>query len=500
VDGNAGIAAGAGLVSVARLSGGILNILLLVLLTRLLDKPSFAVIALVYMLLETVTALGTLDLPTALYYYVPRLGPTVARALATWTALTLTVLAAPFALALWFLGPGLAGLLGTPEAAPVFGFIAIYVLADFPSQTLPSYLLSRRAYLGFALVTLVFYGSRFASLAIPAALGASIEAMMACFMLVALLRCAVLVWLLALVEKGPLARRGFTLRELLGYSIPLSLSNMVSKLGSQLDKYMIVTLCSAEVFAVYSVGANEIPLVSSIAYSVSAALAPSLVLLGERRQIGRFLELWHGSMLKVAAVMMPVFFFFLALAGPLVRLMFTDAYAEAAVPFRVFLCLLPLRLCAYGAVVRSLGTTKPVLYSSAATLAVNAALNYPLFLLLGLPGPAVAAVTGQVVGIVWMLAVVRRELKIGWRQVFPVQGVAARLGVAGVAALPLWAVPTFVEGDLAQVACGAVVVLALYLALALAVGVVTRADLAYLRDLVTMRVIGASRQGGGDVP
>lgn len=499
-DSNAGIAAGAGLVSAARLGGGLLNILLLVLLTRLLDKPSFAVIALVYMLLETITALGTLGLPTALYYYVPRLGPTAERALAAWTALTLAALAAPFALALWLFGPGLAGLLGTPEAATVFGFVAIYVLADFPSQTLPSYLLSRRAYLGFAVVTLVFYGSRFASLAIPAALGASIEAMMASFMLVALLRCAILVWLLTLVEKGPLAKRGFTLRELLGYSIPLSLSNMVSKLGTQLDKYMIITLCSAEVFAVYSVGANEIPLVSSIAYSVSAALVPTLVLLGGQREIGRFLGLWHGSMLKVAAVMMPVFFFFFALAGPLVRLMFTDAYAEATVPFRVFLCLLPLRLCAYGAVVRSLGTTRPVLYSSAATLAVNAALNYPLFLLLGLPGPAVAAVIGQVVGIVWMLAVVRRELGIQWRRVFPFRGVVARFGVAGVAALPLWAVPALVEGDLAQVAVGAVVLLPLYLALALAVGVVTRADLAYLRDLVTMRVIGTSRLRGGDAP
>lgn len=499
-DSHAGVAAGAGLVTAARLGGGLLNILLLALLTRLLDKPTFAVVVLVFMLLETVTALGTLDLPTALSYYVPRLGSAAARALAAWTALALAALAAPFALALWLLGPRLAGLLGTPEAAPVFGFVAIYVLADFPSQTLPSYLLSRRSYLAFAVVTLAFYGSRFASLAVPAALGASVEGMMASFMLVALLRCGILVWLLALVEKGHVARRGFTLRELLGYSIPLSLSNMLSKLGSQLDKYLIVTLCSAEVFAVYSVGANEIPLVSSIAYSVSAALVPTLVLLGGQREIGRFLGLWHASMLKVAAVMMPVFFFFFTLAGPVVRLLFTDAFAEAAIPFRVYLCLLPVRLCAYGAVVRSLGTTKPVLYSSVAALAVNAALTYPFFLLLGLPGPAVAAVIGQVVGIIWMLAVIRSELVIRWRRVFPFRGVVARFGVAGIAALPLWAVPTLVDGDLAQIVVGAIVLLPLYLALALVAGVVTRADLAYLWDLVTMRVVGIARLRGGDAP
>ena len=38
---------------------------------------------------------------------------------------------------------------------------------------------------------------------------------------------------------------------------------------------------------------------------------------------------------KVAAIMMPIFCFFFLLAGPTVRLFFSDAYSDAAIPFRV---------------------------------------------------------------------------------------------------------------------------------------------------------------------
>ena len=71
------LAAGAGLVSQARLVGGLLNMLVIVCLTRLLPKPEFAVVAFVYMVQETANALGPLGLPSAVSFFVPRLGPRV---------------------------------------------------------------------------------------------------------------------------------------------------------------------------------------------------------------------------------------------------------------------------------------------------------------------------------------------------------------------------------------------------------------------------------------
>ena len=105
---------------------------------------------------------------------------------------------------------------------------------------------------------------------------------------------------------------------------------------------------SKEVLAVYTVGAVELPLVSSLAYSVTNTLVPTLTLTHVKGDRDGFLRYWHGSVEKIATIMMPVFFYFLILAEPAMRLLFSAEFAAAAVPFRVYLFLLPLRLCSYG--------------------------------------------------------------------------------------------------------------------------------------------------------
>jgi O-antigen/teichoic acid export membrane protein len=489
------VAAGAGLVSIARIIGGIFNLLTIVILTRLLDQAVFALVGIVYMIQETIVALGSLDLHSALFYFIPKLGNKAARSLGTWTGICLLGLSIPFAAALWFGGPLIAELTDKPGLAVPLAYLAIFLIADFPGQAAPFYLLGRKSYVGFFLVTILFYASRFASLVVPAAMGASIEGIMFWFVGVAILRLAVFIFLLTFVDKNPIARQGWKIADLFSYGVPLSLSSIVGKLSVQIDKYMIMLMCTAEAFAVYYVGAIELPLVPSLAYSVTAALLPTLVVFAKNKEISNFIEYWHGSVVKVASVMMPVFFFFFILAGPLMRLLFSSQYEEAAIPFRVYLCLLPLRLCAYGAVVRSLGRTKPVLYASIAALSVNVLLNYPFFVLFGIAGPAMASIIAQLVAIVWLLRTIKVDLSVSWGAVFPYLRVAKAFGVAGLAAIPLIGIDFFFDGDISKVATGTVIFVATYLGLGRLSNVITRNDLVYLLDFVSLRVFKKAQTG-----
>jgi len=488
------VAAGAGLVSIAKIIGGISNLLILVFLTRLLDQATFALVALVYLLQATINALGTLGLPAALLYYVPKLGPRIERSMGLWTGILLFLLAVPFALALWLGGPTIEGLLDKPGLAMPLFYLAIYLLADFPGQALPNYLLACRSYVGSFVVTMILYLSRMLSLVIPAWLGLPLEQIMFWFAAVAVLRVGLFLGYFLLLKSGDLAPQGWRIRDLFAYGVPLSLSQIVGKLNVQIDKYMIAALCAAEVFAVYSVGAIELPLVSSIAYSVTEALVPTLVLCYSRREVGGFIEYWHGAMAKVAAIMMPVFFFFFILAGPAMRVFFSDAYSEAQIPFRVYLCLLPLRLCGYGGVVRALGRTRPVLWAALAALVVNVALNYPLYLAFGMAGPATASVLAQVAAILVLLAAVRGRLEIPAWRVFPFVRVGRALVVAGLAATPLLFIDRLIQGDVAQLAVGAALFLPLYLVLGRLTRVLTADDFRYLGDLVTLRILKRASQ------
>ncbi|MCA9542373.1 MAG: oligosaccharide flippase family protein, partial [Myxococcales bacterium] len=189
------VAAGVGRVSSARTVGGVLNVLLIVALTRLLPRDEFAVVALIYLVQETINALGPLGLPDAMSFFVPKLGQAASRALGVHVGRLLVGLALPYAAVLWFLGPSIAAWIDMPQVALPLVLLGFAVIADFPGQTLAMYLIARQEYDGAFWATLLFYVSRFASFVIPAALGAGPDIIIGAFVGVALIRgAAYLVW------------------------------------------------------------------------------------------------------------------------------------------------------------------------------------------------------------------------------------------------------------------------------------------------------------------
>jgi|KBSMisStaDraftv2_1062788.scaffolds.fasta_scaffold38131_2 O-antigen/teichoic acid export membrane protein len=489
------VAAGAGLASFGLLVSGIFNLLLLTVLTRALSKADFGLFSLVYLIQDTTSALLPLGLPAALAYFVPRRGDPGARALGFWTGGLLFLLAIPAALILVVAAPLISS---DPQSWVILRLLGLYILGDFPGQALPAYLLARRSYRAFFIVTLAFAISRFASLAIPAALGASLTTIMGWFLLVAGLRLLMFLWYFLFAAEGSLSRKHVSARELLAYGFPLSLSTLVGKLNVQADKYGVALAASKEVLAVYTVGAVELPLVSSLAYSVTNTLVPTLTLTHAKGDRDGFLRYWHGSVEKIATIMMPVFFYFLILAEPAMRLLFSAEFAAAAVPFRVYLFLLPLRLCSYGSVLRALGETKPILTTSLVALAINAVLIFPLYHLMGIAGPALASDLALFVNIVLLLGRIRVHLNLDWSRVLPFKHLLRTTLVAAVAALPLLAVLRFVKGDLLQLLIGLAVLTLIYLVLGRRTHVIAKGDLHYLVGLATLRGLWDRRAARSD--
>jgi len=246
---------GVGAVSSAKTVGGVLNVLTLVVLTRLLDKPEFAVVILAYLVQDTITAIGPLGLPSAMSFHLPRLGHGVARALGLQTATILLALSAPFAIGLIAAGPWIADAIDMPDAGLPLVYVGVAVIADFPGRAWPDYLVAREAWRPAFFVTILFYLTRFASLVIPAALGASTDVIVLWLAVVAIARgVGFFVHLLWFEEGelGPHVRRQWTIGSLFSYGVPLSLTQIVGKLNLQLDKYMIAALMTAEALAGYT--------------------------------------------------------------------------------------------------------------------------------------------------------------------------------------------------------------------------------------------------------
>ena len=480
----AALARGAGQVTAANLVVGASNLLLLMVLTRVLSRDDMAVVLLVYLVAEVVGVLGTLDLPAAMVYYVSRLPAAQARVVGLRTASWLMRGGIGVAAGLLLMTPFAGDLFAQPGVGTVLPWLAFGMLADLPGQALPGFLLARRATGAYLRSMLLYQGVRFFGMVVPAVLGAPVWVLVACFALASWVRLADLAHRLFIVEKGDARPEGWAMRDLVRFSLPLMLSTLVGRLGVQFDKFLLSVIATPAAFSAYAVGAFELPLVSGVAYSVTNALMPELTQRHGKGDLDGARTLWHSAMVKVSAVMFPVFTFTVVMAEPIMSVLFSKDYSDAATPFRVIACLLPLRLCGYGAISRSLGQSRPVLHGSIAAAVVNLSLAWPLYMLLGLAGPALATILGQATAIGVLLFAIRRALGCPVGQLLPLLPLGRTFVVAGITGAATFGTLLFGLPDAVTLCIGAVVHLGLYLVLGRKTGVLSSADLRYFTGLM----------------
>jgi O-antigen/teichoic acid export membrane protein len=475
---------GAALATFALVLTGVLQLALLALLARTLTLAEFEAAQLLVLVSTTIGVIAPLGVPTALTVFLPRRPVEESRALGWWCTVLLGGLALPWAAALFLL----AGPIGGDDPVLVYGFrlLAAFVLADLPSQALPAWQLALGRHASYFRTTLAFAATRLLSLAVPALLGASVARIFELYVLVAVARLAWCVVVFLGLERGRLGAGTLRGGELVRFGIPVSLSFMVNKLNVQVDKYLVKLVAPPGAFAIYTLGAVEIPLVANLAYSATTTIVPALSRAHHAGDRAGFVRIWHAMAAKVGLFMMPAFWFFMLFAEPAMRVLFTAGFAEAVIPFRIYLLLLPLRVCAYSGIIRAMGESRPVVTSSVVAFLLNAALAVPLWYLLGLAGPAVATVIAQVLSVGVLLRVIRDRLGLRWYQLLPYPTLARTFVVAGLAALPA-ALALLLPDDGLRLLAGAGLLLTGYLAVGRASGVLTAEDLAALRDLLVLK-------------
>ncbi len=485
-----------GIVVFSRLLSGVAQLLTAVILTRLMDKEQVGVLMLLVTLAAAFNGIGTLGLPQSILYFVPNLTDGARRWLVRRTTAMLTGLGALAAGLLLLLIVGFGVFTeGKPGMAPLAGWVALYMLFDFPGGVLKHVLIANERHALASAAELMASLSYLGSLCIPAALGASLETTLMVLALTAAVRFATAVVGLELLYRGHRAEpMSGGVRAQLAYAVPLGLSQVTGYLNGQADKVLIGLFFAAEVFAEYSMGAREIPLVTMLPYTVASVLMPRLVKIlatvpgdAGRAQV---MDLWHASIRKVSLMVLPIAVFFLATAETFVAWLFTRDYLGAADPLRIYLLLLPLRVTAYGIMIQVFGQPRLVFRASVLAFVVNLALSVALVWPLGVLGPPVGSVLAQVVAVGYYLHHIRRLSGTTWRTVFPWRPYLVNLVVGLAAAVPAGLLAEQLDLDpAAELGVLAVAYAALYIALATATRVLSPQDLAYLRDLALLKAL-----------
>ena len=418
----------------------VLAVVMVMALARLVTKPElggYQQLALIYGILQPLLIGG---IPAALLYFIPRsTDPADARAwlghaylLLGSSGLAISVFFAvarqPLADALG--NPALAGPLLVFAPLPFFAFLASVASTGLVAVRRAGVAAALNAFTGVLTLVCVLVGvaivpdtSHMAAGLVVAAAGSGVLSTYAVQRIVG-------------VEfRRADAARG--MRVLLAYGVPLALTGLVGRLAWQFDRLVVSRNFSAAVFAVYAIGAVELPITSIIQQSVNAVLVPALSERYAAGDIQGMAALWRRAIRRSSLILLPTFVFFMLTAEEFIRLLFGSGFAGSTGVFRIYLLLVPIRVATYGIITQAVGRTRVNLVGSLLFLGVNAILVLALVGPLGLKGPALGTVLASVALAVYYLVRLRAVLSLSIRALFPWSLLAANLAVSALAGVPL---------------------------------------------------------------
>jgi O-antigen/teichoic acid export membrane protein len=223
-----------------------------------------------------------------------------------------------------------------------------------------------------------------------------------------------------------------TIREQISFALPLGMMGVATLLLSQTDRFIINRMLGREAFAIYSVGAHQLPFVTIIASSVASITFPLMARLQKEKRLDDFIDLWKRAWLKTAVLFCPICVFLMVTADQFVTILFTDQYSDAVPVFRIYLLLFLNATTDYGGVLAAFKKQKYLLQITAMAVVGNIFLSLLLFSYWGRLGvPLSTTIVFFAVGIMSVRKGSRLLGKSFW-QIVPWRGLLARLVAACV--------------------------------------------------------------------
>jgi len=211
-------------------------------------------------------------------------------------------------------------------------------------------------------------------------------------------------------------------------SFPLVINILLGLMIFNVDLIFLWLFRSSETVGWYSAAYTLISFMINLAWAYSFSLLPPLTRAGAGGRPG----LYATSLAQTFAVTLPVFVGGASLCGPIVSLVFGDAYAPAALPLAVLLGTVPLLLFTDIGIVALIvaGRETTVMKLTAVALLVNLSLNAAVIPRFGMAGAAATTLATEILRATLLSWTVRSEgyTFVAPRRLLKPLGAAAAMG------------------------------------------------------------------------
>ena len=310
---------------------------------------------------------------------------------------------------------GLAGLLSTWYKNPALK-LALFITASFPLSTIPlmlvrPVLLSQGASLRATSIETIFSLLSTVSLVVPLLMGVSLNYSLGIWIVVSLLRLLII----PVIFRDYLRQKGHwwdweVFYTVWNYLWPIQVGRLPGYIMGYMDKVVMSLYFRPREFAVYSLGAREIPFIGTIGPSIANVLIPQLVKDVEEGRHAQICRRWRLACEKTAVVTYLIAAFSAWHAGPIVRLLFSATYTESSVPFCVFSLLTFVRVIEYASLAKAFGRSDLIMQSAFVGAGVMVPLAFLLTRLWGAFGMASSVLIGTVASAAYLIMRYRKLL------------------------------------------------------------------------------------------
>ncbi len=453
-----------------------------IILARILTQGDYGSYRQLFLIYTTFSTLLLLGIPQSVLYFLPKAESLIDQKIFVSRTINLiTLLAFVFASVIIIFRVQIAILFNNPALKSLLVIYAVYPLFIFVTQIYNSIMLGMKKPASVAKFSLF-------SILTDAVLilGSALIFRDLLYIVCAVILSALLQWFYAqtklrrYTEILHFDKAGIATQ--LRYSIPLGLSSIIGMLSVQLDKIVISSYFTPEQFAVFSIGAMELPFIGIITNSVNSILLPALSSSDSKEKAH---DIYRASVRKNALIIFPVCAFCFVFAREILTLLYTDIYSEASVYFRIYLFTMPLRIASYGIIFQAFNKTKVILLNSIIALVVNLILNLLLVRHLGMLGPAISTVAVTYISVQIYLGLIPRVLRISLSELFPSSALIKTLIASLIPAILVMYMTDFVNGDLLKLSVGFLGFSTLYLIIGKTIGAILPYDVNLVRTFVT---------------
>ncbi len=406
----------AGIISAADFLRLFVKTIIGILLARILTQAEYGTYRQLFMIYTLMAAIFMVGLPQSVYYFLPKSDGDTKNKIIRQTVDIFSVLGLVSAVLLLVSRHLIAGVFNNPDLSRILVIYAVYPFFMFLSQLYYSIMIGLqqpKKAAGFIIFSLCFD--------FILILGTAILTKDLFFITCSIVLSVLIQWLYARFNLRKYTSGSWfdydreLLKAQFRFALPIGIAAIIGVISAQVDKIIISSYFSPELFAVFAVGATELPFIGIITNSVNAVILPEM---SRKDNVKAVSDLYKGAVRKNALILFPLFVFCFVFAAQIIELLYSAKYLESVLYFRIYLFTIPLRIATYGLLFQVFNKTKFIFIISTFTLIVNTALSLVLINLYGLKGPAISTVTVTYLTVAAYLILIKIKLRINLTDLF----------------------------------------------------------------------------------